>query len=133
MPAFARSGTAAVAALLLLTAAGCGDRRPPVEGAWTGPAGPATALLTLERDGTGVLSVPPVIAGVRVTWERKGADGLTLRLPAERVGAAPGLHKAGDLPLPATLSDDGRTMTVTSLPVLSPLRLTRAEAATAPK
>ena len=129
-----RRGTAAAVAssIAALTAAatvtaGCEGRpQSTVAGTWTGAAGPALAVLTLNEDGTGRMRVPPLIQEVRVTWTRESTDRVLLHLPGEQVGAQPSARKAGDLPLPATLSDDGRTMTVNSLPVISPLRLTRA-------
>lgn len=115
---------AAVVALLGALGAGCG-RPPTVVGTWSGAAGPARAQLVLGEGGTGTMQLPPLIAEVPVTWEEEGKGRVTLHVDGARVGAAPDQKREGQIPLPATLSEDGDTLTITQFPLLSELRLTR--------
>ncbi len=122
--------SAFAAASAALLAVGCAKTSPAV-GTWTGttPMMKSTATLTLAADGTGTFSIPPVMQNKAVTWK----EGENKTIDLSMGGAAPSggsaaASGAGGASLPATLGEDGKTMTI-QLPMAGSVQLTKSEAA----
>ena len=127
---FTRPAFVFPAAFVALAAvSGCAKTNPAV-GTWTGPN--ATSL-TLAADGTGTVSIPPVLQNKAITWKDGEDKKIDLSFaPAGGSGTAATANTAtgaggGGMTMPATLGEDGKTMSIT-LPMTS-VTLTKAEAA----
>jgi len=107
---------APVAAIVMMAAAaGCAKQDPAV-GTWsTTTPGGKTASMTLAKDGTGTLSFPgmAMLDNKPITWTNEDKK-VTLTLEG---AAMPGSTASG-MNLPATLSDDAKTLTI-ALPMIS--------------
>jgi hypothetical protein len=117
---------APAAALVMMVTAGCAKQSPAI-GTWTAtsPTGKG-ATVTLAKDGTGTFSVPPMMNNKPIKWTEEEKK-VTLSIESSMPGAAGGGAGApsSSLNLNSTISEDGKTMTVT-LPMAS-LTFTKQE------
>ena len=123
-----RSAFVPAALVCFAALAGCAKTNPAV-GTWSGktPNG-AQATLTLAADGTGTVSIPPVMQSKPITWkstEDKKVD-LSFSPPAGPGQTAPAGGMAA-MSMPATIGDDSKTMTL-NFPMFA-LTLNKDEAA----
>jgi len=101
------------AAIALAASSGCAKVSPAV-GTWTGAAATSTATVVLKADGTGTVSIPPVMQDKPVTWKEEADKKVTIQMGGSAGAAAtPGAPAAGaNFSLTGTLAEDAKTMTV---------------------
>ena len=98
---------------------GCA-RTSPAVGTWTAQSGPLSATVTLNEDGTGTLTPPPMVPGgpQPLKWELKD-NAVTMTLGG---GPAASGRQAPSGSMTGTLLEDKKSMeVVTGMPMLPKL------------
>lgn len=103
----------AMAAVAVCATTGCAKPVSPAVGTWTGQTPMKTpASLTLAADGTGSVSIPPVLQSKPVTWKEGENKKIDISLAPAASGSSGTPSAASNFTLSAFVGDDKKTMTL---------------------